>query len=108
MSFLAGNIRLLQRNLPTCKLYLQFTNSFVRVSKCRSFGTKSKPGGTSKGFLKIGLVGITAGALLGTGYSIHHMNQPRAHITNEETVIPSMKEIPKIKPSRQVNLIFWN
>lgn len=55
-----------------------------------------------KGTFRIGLTGITVGALLGTGYSIHYYNKPRAHILNEEIIIPTVKEIPDIKPTRVI------
>ncbi|XP_044269831.1 prostaglandin E synthase 2 [Tribolium madens] len=55
-----------------------------------------------KGVFKLGLAGVTVGALVGTGYSIHKMNQPRGHIINEETAIPVLGELPKVAPSRQV------
>lgn len=54
--------------------------------------------------VKVGLVGVTAGALVGTGYSIHQLNQPRGHIVNEESTIPILEEIPKIEPTRRVNI----
>ncbi|EFA00341.1 prostaglandin E synthase 2 [Tribolium castaneum] len=55
-----------------------------------------------KGVFKLGLAGVTVGALVGTGYSIHRLNQPRGHIINEETAIPILEELPKIAPSREV------
>ncbi|XP_060535755.1 prostaglandin E synthase 2 [Cylas formicarius] len=57
-----------------------------------------------KGLFKLGLAGVTVGALVGTGYSIHQMNQPRGHIINEHTFIEPLKEIPQIEPSRKVHV----
>lgn len=61
-----------------------------------------------RGIFKVGLAGVTMGAIMGTGYSIHQMNKPRAHIINEQTFIPAVKEIPNINPSRQVSYIGIN
>jgi microsomal prostaglandin-E synthase 2 len=54
------------------------------------------------GVFKLGLAGVTVGALVGTGYSIHRLNQPRLHIINEEINIPMINELPKVTPSRQM------
>lgn len=51
---------------------------------------------------KIGIAGVAVGAAIGTGYSIHHLNQPRAHILNEETVLKTLDTIPDIVPSKSV------
>ncbi|KAF7270782.1 hypothetical protein GWI33_016287 [Rhynchophorus ferrugineus] len=51
---------------------------------------------------KQSLTGITVGALVGTGYSIHKKNKPRDHIINEQTFIEPVSHLPKIKPSRRV------
>lgn len=63
----------------------------------------SKPPKSFKSFFKLGLVGISVGALVGTGYSIHQKNKPRTHIANEEIVIPVIDSLPKIAPSRKVS-----
>lgn len=86
-------------------------NTFISnslQSAVRNFATKSNAGRITKGIFKVGLVGVTMGAIVGTGYSIHHMNKPRAHIINEQTFIPAVKEIPNINPSRQVSKDFTN
>lgn len=103
MSFLTNNLSMFHRALPVCKHYTQFTSKFPKTSRCRSFGTKAKSTNMNvKGIVKLSLAGVTAGALVGTGYSIHKMNQPRAHIINEEKHIVLMKELPDIPPSRKV------
>lgn len=83
-----------------------FTNNFVLPQdsvltsvRCFSAFRKSK-----KGIFKLGLVGITVGALVGTGYSIHQLNKPTAHILNEQIKIPLLQNVPKIQPSRKVSL----
>lgn len=55
-----------------------------------------------KGLFKLGLTGITVGAVVGTGYTIHKYNQPRQHIINEEITIPSIDKLPQIQPSRKI------
>lgn len=57
-----------------------------------------------RGVFKLGLVGVTVGALVGTGYSIQQLNKPKGHIVNERLEVPVMKrgEIPKIEPTRKV------
>lgn len=74
-----------------------------QVLAIRSFATKYKGGRSMRGIFKVGLAGITMGAIMGTGYSIHQMNKPRAHIINEQTFIPTVNEIPNISPSRKVS-----
>lgn len=64
-------------------------------------GTKVPPK-KSTGFFKLGLAGVTVGALVGTGYSIHQKNNPKDHFINEHTFIETVSEIPDIKPSRRV------
>lgn len=66
----------------------------------RCFGSSPK---SKKGIFKLGLVGITVGALVGTGYSIRQLNKPNAHILNEQTRIPLLESVPEIKPSRRVS-----
>lgn len=56
------------------------------------------------GMFKLGLVGVTVGALVGTGYSIKQLNKPNTHIINEEITIPLLEEVPKINPSRRVSI----
>ncbi|RZB38893.1 prostaglandin E synthase 2, partial [Asbolus verrucosus] len=67
----------------------------------RNYSSKARGG--FRGIFKLGLAGITVGALVGTGYSIHKYNQPRLHIINEETTIPTVDYLPKITPSRKVH-----
>ncbi|XP_022920268.2 prostaglandin E synthase 2 [Onthophagus taurus] len=55
-----------------------------------------------RGFIKLSLVGLSVGALVGTGFSIHKNNKTTTHIINEETTIPPLKEIPKIPPTRKM------
>lgn len=73
---------------------------FKEVVAYRSYSSNVRQ--SFKGIFKLGLTGITLGALVGTGYSIHQMNKPRMHIINEEISIPLIEELPKIQPSRQV------
>ncbi|XP_056640655.1 prostaglandin E synthase 2 [Diorhabda sublineata] len=73
-----------------------------RVTVDKRFLRNSSTTKLLKGTFRIGLTGITVGALLGTGYSIHYYNKPRAHILNEEITIPTVKEIPDIKPTRVI------
>ncbi|KAJ8975886.1 hypothetical protein NQ317_011357 [Molorchus minor] len=82
---------------PTSSL----SRAFIAV---RSYATESKTFPASKGIFKVGLVGITVGAIVGTGYSVHLMNKPRAHIVNEQSFISQVKELPPIKPSRRVQV----
>ncbi|CAG9761507.1 unnamed protein product [Ceutorhynchus assimilis] len=55
-----------------------------------------------KGVFKMGLAGITMGAIVGTGYSIHQRNNPKDHMIHEQSFIEPVDEIPDIKPSRQM------
>lgn len=59
----------------------------------------------SRSTLKLSILGVGLGALIGTGYSIHQLNKPRGHILNEQTTIPMLNEIeiPKITPSKKVS-----
>lgn len=72
----------------------------LTVGKVRTYATKANK--VPRGFFKIGLAGVTVGALVGTGYSIHSANQPRDHIINEQSFIESVPDIPDIIPSRKV------
>lgn len=67
----------------------------------REMGSYVKP---LKGMFKLSLVGVTVGALVGTGYSLKQLNKPRGHIPNEKLEIPilSEEEVPKITPTRRV------
>ncbi|XP_030765857.1 prostaglandin E synthase 2 [Sitophilus oryzae] len=76
-------------------------NHHLCLLPVRSISTSSKPR-SLKGFFKLGLTGVTVGALVGTGYTIHHQNKPRGHIINEQTFIEPVKEVPKVEPSRKV------
>ncbi|KAG5898251.1 hypothetical protein JTB14_029629 [Gonioctena quinquepunctata] len=78
--------------------------TLVKLPKHRNYVTKPKTEKVSKGMFRIGVAGVTVGALVGTGYSIHYMNRPRAHILNEETTIPVFKELPDIKPTKQIRI----
>ncbi|KAL3283747.1 hypothetical protein HHI36_017916 [Cryptolaemus montrouzieri] len=75
------------------------TKMFEIASQSRMYSSKYY---AKRSIFKLGLVGITMGAIVGTGYSIHNQNKPRSHIMNEETVIPILDNIPKIKPSRKI------
>ncbi|XP_050508455.1 prostaglandin E synthase 2 [Diabrotica virgifera virgifera] len=92
---------------------LNFTNKIVTRTLLFSYrpnlvknGFKNFTTSTSRnikrGTFRLGLTGITVGALVGTGYSIHYMNKPRAHILNEEITIAQVKEMPSMKPTRFV------
>ncbi|KAJ8925007.1 hypothetical protein NQ315_001172 [Exocentrus adspersus] len=96
MSFLSKNLMVPYRQTS---LFMQNIFHF-QTQVFRNFA--SKPRTVTKGFFKIGLVGVTMGAIVGTGYSIHQRNKPRAHIINEQTFIPTIDEMPQIKPSRTV------
>ncbi|XP_066138942.1 prostaglandin E synthase 2 [Euwallacea fornicatus] len=75
----------------------------TQVLLLRRFSSnKSIPRKTLKGVLKLGLAGVTVGALVGTGYSIHHRNNPKDHMSNEKSFIEPLSNIPEIKPSRKV------
>lgn len=65
----------------------------------RYFGTSPKG---KKGLFKLGILGVGIGALVGTGYSIHHLNKPNTHILNEQTKISLLENVPQIQPSRRV------
>lgn len=56
----------------------------------------------SRTTLKFGLLGVTMGALVGTGYSIQRMNTSYNHIQDAQTAIAVLKEVPKIYPSKEV------
>lgn len=60
------------------------------------------PPKSSNPVFRIGLVGVTIGALVGTGYSIRQSKKPAAYILNDETVIPTVAEVPAIQPSKQI------
>lgn len=96
-------IHFLSRNISGLKNVHQLSNKCTRIPKYRTISTKSRSKQTSKGMFKIGLAGITVGAVVGTGYSIHYMNQPRAHILNEEIVLSPLETIPEITPSKSVS-----
>lgn len=70
----------------------------VVTVRCLTTSPKSK-----QGIFKLGLMGVTVGALVGTGYSIRQLNKPNAHILNEQTKIPLVENVPKIQPSRKVS-----
>lgn len=65
--------------------------------------TKSRANKPLNGMFKIGIAGVAVGAAIGTGYSIHHLNQPKAHILNEETFLRTVETIPKIVPTKSVS-----
>ncbi|KAK9881466.1 hypothetical protein WA026_016350 [Henosepilachna vigintioctopunctata] len=73
------------------------------AAKMRLYSTKKT--GKAKSVIKLGLAGVTVGAIVGTGYSIHSHNKPRSHIQNEQTFIPIVEEIPKIEPSRKIRYV---
>lgn len=84
-------------NLPNIQKNAQLITS-------RNFTFRSNKSSRPGSVFKLGLTSVTIGALLGTGYSIHHLNKPRGHIINEVMTIPSVKSIPDIKPSREVRI----
>ncbi|XP_076272695.1 prostaglandin E synthase Su(P) [Rhynchophorus ferrugineus] len=102
MSYLRKICINLQRNKVLINENLiRFNRSNTYFQPIRSKSTSSKPKMKSI-FFKLGLTGITVGALVGTGYSIHKKNKPRDHIINEQTFIEPVSHLPKIKPSRRV------
>ncbi|KAJ8970579.1 hypothetical protein NQ314_001103 [Rhamnusium bicolor] len=106
MSFLSKKICLVHRPLSFLNQNsFQGTNSCTKLLAVRNYATKIKSGKVTKGVFKLGLAGLTVGAIMGTGYSIHQMNKPRAHIINEQTFISAVKEIPDIKPSRKIKIL---
>lgn len=72
-----------------------FNNNLLQ---CRNYGTKSP----KRGIFKLGLIGVSFGAIVGTGYSINYLNKPKQHISNEELAIPIIESIPEVMPSKQV------
>lgn len=72
------------------------------VLKVRLFNSTKPEKPKSSGVVKLSLLGITAGALVGTGYSLHKLNEPKGHIINEATPLPLLEKIPEIEPSRRV------
>lgn len=70
------------------------------ISRSLSSGLPKNGG---RNVFKLGLVGVTVGALVGTGYSIHQLNKPQTHISNEEISIPVVPEVPKVIPSKRVS-----
>ncbi|XP_044732060.1 prostaglandin E synthase 2 [Chrysoperla carnea] len=82
-------------------LFKQMTRNNVKFKPImRLMSTEKKV--KQSGGLKIGLIGITAGAIGGTGYSIYKLNEARGHIINETMLHPILKDMPKIEPSRRV------
>lgn len=107
MSLLSNSVHLYSRNAVLLKNVLQLSYQCPKISKCRFVSTKSRSNKTLKGMFKIGLAGVTVGAVVGTGYSIHYMNQPRAHIINEETVLTPIESVPEFVPTKSVSCT-WN
>ncbi|KAF2897934.1 hypothetical protein ILUMI_08242 [Ignelater luminosus] len=70
-------------------------------------GTANTNAKSPKSTLKLSILGVGLGALVGTGYSIHQLNKPRGHILNEQTTIPMLNEIeiPKITPSKKIRTV---
>lgn len=52
--------------------------------------------------LKLSLIGVSIGTLVGTGYSLSKINETN-NLTHEEIVIPRINTTPAVKPSRQVS-----
>lgn len=98
LDFLGKNI-LFSRNI------LQLPQKCTKISRYRFVSTNSRSNRNFKGMLKIGLAGVTVGAVVGTGYSIHYLNQPRAHILDEETVINPIETVPKFTPTKSVSYL---
>lgn len=78
------------------------TNIRDNLSKVFTRAYASGLPSNKKGLFKLGLVGVTVGCLVGTGYSIQQLNKPTGHILNEEITIPLLENIPKVNPSRQI------
>lgn len=99
MSFLCNK---LISNVGRVFLHNSFITQNTVLTTVRCFTTSSR---SKTGIYKLGLAGATVGALVGTGYSIHQLNKPNAHILNEQTNIPVVENVPEIKPSRKVSKI---
>lgn len=68
----------------------------------RLFTTQEKA--PSRGLVKMSLLGIGIGAVVGTGYSFHQLNKPTTHILNQQTSMSVLKNVPNIVPTRKVSL----
>lgn len=102
MSLLSNKLNLV-KSIVLSKNILQLSNTCERVARCRFMSTKPKSATSLKGMFKIGVVGITVGAVIGTGYSIHQLNHPRTHIMNEEVILKPVENIPNVVPSKSVS-----
>lgn len=103
MSLLSNALNLVFRTVSTQKNCLEISYKCTKISRYRYISTKSRTNRTLKGMFKVGLAGVTVGAVVGTGYSIRYMNQPRAHILNEETFIGPVETVPKFIASKSVS-----
>lgn len=56
----------------------------------------------STNYLKLSVIGVSVGAVAGTGYSLYKLNKTTTHILNEEIFISPIDNIPESIPSRQV------
>lgn len=103
MSLFSNVISLVARNTIVCKNVILLSKNCTKISRYRYNSTKSRTTKALKGMFKIGLAGVTVGAVVGTGYSIHYFNKPRSHILNEQTVINPIDTIPDFTPTRSVS-----
>lgn len=97
MSVLSNRLRLYCGRFITHSVVTQSTK--VANRRCLNTSANSR-----NSILKLGFVGVSVGALIGTGYSIRQRNKPNSHIMNEQTTIPLVHKVPDIKPSRNVRL----
>ncbi|KAL1517379.1 hypothetical protein ABEB36_001149 [Hypothenemus hampei] len=100
MNYFTSNAPKLGRTLvwTTSRSLRVFKNQLPK----RFFSSNANSKKPGKAMLKLGLAGVTVGALVGTGYSIHQKNNPKDHLINEEAFIEQVNEIPEIKPSKKV------
>lgn len=105
MSLLSSAVNLVLRGAPSSKNVFLLTSKYMRDSKNKFFSSKNRSSRSLKGMFKIGVAGVAVGAVVGTGYSIHYMNHPKAHILNEETFISPVTAIPDFVPSKSVSYI---
>ncbi|KAK9711413.1 Glutaredoxin [Popillia japonica] len=56
----------------------------------------------STNYLKLSVIGVSVGAVAGTGYSLYKLNKTTTHILNEEIFISPIDNIPESIPSRQI------
>ncbi|XP_018319954.1 prostaglandin E synthase 2 [Agrilus planipennis] len=100
MSFLCRSSKLTRNTSYLFKYYKNIVVGHTH-DNIRRFTSSAKK---SRSFVKLGLVGVTLGGVIGTGYSIHQLNQPKTHILNEEVAIPLIENPPEIPPSKKIRI----